>query len=157
MSKEADDQIENLDDLQAADATDEAALNSESADAGTSTSLDSSSPYSTQLKGLLTQYQSALTKRSTDRTALLAEAQRKLLARAEDPMGQASMYFKMAGALAKPTRTGGFGETLSNVGEALGPEVEKMQARKDALSDLQLKYKQMGLDQDVGEIGRAHV
>lgn len=155
MAKEDDDQIETVDQLEAEDAKDQAQLDAEGSDDSTSTStgLDSGSPYSAQLKSLLTQYQGALTKRSTDRTAILAEAQRKLLARAEDPMGQAAMYFKVAGALGKPTRTGSFGETIGNVGEALAPEVEKMQARKDALSDLQMKYKQMGLDQDVNDLG----
>jgi len=155
MAKEDDDQIETVDQLEAEDAKDQAQLDAEGSDdaIGTSTGLDSGSPYSAQLKSLLTQYQGALTKRSTDRTAILAEAQRKLLARAADPMGEAAMYFKMAGAFGKPTRTGSFGETMGNVGEALAPEVEKMQARKDALSDLQMKYKQMGLDQDVNDLG----
>jgi hypothetical protein len=154
-NEDDDAQIENADQLEAVDAKDQAQLDAEgSNDAiGTSTGLDSTSPYSTQLKSLLTQYQGALTKRSTDRTAILAEAQRKLLARAEDPMGQAALMFKVAGAFGKPTRTGAFGETLGNVGEAVAPELEKMQARKDALSDLQLKYKQVGLDQDVSDIG----
>ena len=125
----------------------------ETSDAGTSEALDSTSPYATQLKSLLTRYQGALTKRAKDRTTILAEAQAKLLERVNDPMGQAAMMFKVAGALGKPTRTGAIGETFGNVGEAMAPELEKMQARKDALTDLQLKYKQAGLDQDVTDVG----
>ena len=142
--------ITNVEQLEEVDAKDQAALDSETVD--TPSVLDSTSPYSKELKGLLTQYQGALTKRSTERTAILAEAQKKLLARAEDPLGQAAMLFKVAGAFGKPTKTGSFGETLGNVGEALAPEVERMQARKDALTDLQLKYKQAGLDQEVGDL-----
>jgi len=151
---EDDAEISSVEELETADAKDQAELDAESTDAlgSTSVGLDSTSPYSKELKGLLTQYQGALSKRTTERTAILAEAQRKLLARAEDPMGQAAMYFKVAGALGKPTKTGSFGETIGNVGEALAPEIEKMQTRKDALSDLQLKYKQMGLDQDVSDL-----
>jgi len=142
--------ITNVEQLEEVDAKDQAALDSETVD--TPSVLDSTSPYSKELKGLLTQYQGALTKRSKERTAILAEAQQKLLARAEDPLGQAAMLFKVAGAFGKPTKTGSFGETLGNVGEALAPEVERMQARKDALTDLQLKYKQTGLDQDVSDL-----
>ena len=146
--------ITNVDELEAADARDRAALDAEATDgkSETTSTLDSTSPYSTELKGLLSQYQGALTKRSTERTAILAEAQKRLLARAEDPMNQAAMLFRMSAAFGKPTRTGSFGETMSNVGEALAPDIEKMQARKEALSDLQLKYKQAGLDQDVGDL-----
>lgn len=146
--------ITNVDELEAADARDQAALDADTTDSKseTTSTLDSTSPYSTELKGLLSQYQGALTKRSTERTAILAEAQKRLLARAEDPMNQAAMLFRMSAAFGKPTRTGSFGETLSNVGESLAPDIERMQARKEALSDLQLKYKQTGLDQDVGDL-----
>jgi hypothetical protein len=113
--------------------TDNTGMETETPEVSTTSTFDSSSPYVNELKGLLTQYQGALSKRSTERTKVLAEAQRRLLARAEDPMGQAAALFRMSAAFGKPTRTGGFGETLSNVGEAIAPELEKMQARKEAL------------------------
>lgn len=147
-----DAQVLPADSSNASFAGDTSGVEPEAQDVGTSGALDSTSPYAAQLKGLLTQYQGALTKRSTERTAILADAQKKLLARAEDPMGQAAMMFRVAGALGKPTRTGAFGETLSNVNEAIAPELEKMQARKEALQDLQLRYRQAGLDQDVGDL-----
>lgn len=145
---EETEQIETVEDLNAADARDQATLDTEAE----STAFDASAPYSTELKSLLNQYQGALGKRATERTAILAEAQKRLLARAEDPMGQAAALFRMSAAFGKPTRTGSFGETLSNVSEAIAPEVEKMQARKEALADLQLKYRQAGLDQEVGDL-----
>jgi len=145
---EETEQIETVEDLKAADARDQATLDTEAE----STTFDASAPYSKELKGLLTQYQGALGKRTTERAAILAEAQKRLLARAEDPMGQAAALFRISAAFGKPTRTGSFGETLSNVSEAIAPEVEKMQARKEALADLQLKYRQAGLDQEVGDL-----
>lgn len=45
---------------------------------------------------------------------------RQMSERAESPTSRAEMYFRLASAFGAPTRTGTFGETLSNVGKELG-------------------------------------
>jgi hypothetical protein len=63
---------------------------------------------------------------------------------------RASLLFQAAGALGKPTRSGGFGETLGNLGEAMaGPlskEAEKQRARAQQLQQLQLARQKLGME-----------
>jgi len=63
---------------------------------------------------------------------------------------KASLLFQAAGALGKPTRSGGFGETLGNLGEAMaGPlskEAEKQRARTQQLQQLQLARQKLGME-----------
>jgi hypothetical protein len=63
---------------------------------------------------------------------------------------KASLLFQAAGALGKPTRSGGFGETLGNLGEAMaGPlskEAEKQRARAQQLQQLQLARQKLGME-----------
>jgi hypothetical protein len=63
---------------------------------------------------------------------------------------KASMLFQAAGALGKTTRSGGFGETLGNLGEAMaGPlskEAEKQRARAQQLQQLQLARQKLGME-----------
>lgn len=54
----------------------------------------------------------------------------------EAPESKAEMYFRLAAALAAPTRTGGLGETMSNAAQALGEY--KASARKEAANKLEL-------------------
>lgn len=63
---------------------------------------------------------------------------------------KASLLFQAAGALGKPTRSGGFGETLGNLGEAMaGPlskEAEKQRTRAQQLQQLQLARQKLGME-----------
>jgi hypothetical protein len=63
---------------------------------------------------------------------------------------RASLLFQAAGALGKPTRSGGFGETLGNLGEAMaGPlskEAEKQRARAQQLQQLQMARQKLGME-----------
>jgi hypothetical protein len=116
--------------------------------------LSANSPYAKQLSGMLEQYTTSLKERSTERKTVLQEAEKKLLARINDPMDQAATYFKLASAFGKPTRTGGFGETLGNVAGAAGELAEERSKKTAALEDLRSKYKLSGLDQDVDDLGK---
>lgn len=116
--------------------------------------LSPNSPYASQLSSMLDQYSTTLKQRSTERKTVLQEAEQKLLARINDPMDQAATYFKLASAFGKPTRTGGFGETLSNVAGAAGEAAEERSKKTAALEDLRSKYKLSGLDQDVDDLGK---
>lgn len=63
---------------------------------------------------------------------------------------KASLLFQAAGALGKNTRSGGFGETLGNLGEAMaGPlskEAEKQRTRAQQLQQLQLARQKLGME-----------
>jgi len=54
----------------------------------------------------------------------------------ESPESKSEMWFKLAAALGAPTKTGSFGETLSNAAGALGEY--KKDARAEAVNKLQL-------------------
>ena len=129
-------------------------LDSTESGGGSYPALSPSSPYAKQLSGMLEQYTTSLKERSTERKAVLQEAEQKLLQRINDPMDQAATYFKLAAAFGKPTRTGGFGETLGNVAEAAGSAAEERSKKTAALEDLRSKYKLSGLDQDVDDLGK---
>jgi hypothetical protein len=63
---------------------------------------------------------------------------------------KASMLFQAAGALGAPTRSGGFGETIGNLGTALaGPlskQAEAQRQRQQQLQQLQLARQKMGME-----------
>ena len=63
---------------------------------------------------------------------------------------KAALLFQAAGALGKTTRSGGLGETLGNLGEAMaGPlskEAEKQRARAQQLQQLQLARQKLGME-----------
>lgn len=70
---------------------------------------------------------------------------------------KAEMWFSLASALAQPTKTGSFGETLGNTAEALGKSAasrreyegkvaDTMLQREQDLSDLGAKYDLKGMD-----------
>lgn len=115
--------------------------------------IDASNPYSKQLQDLLKRQTLATTKASTERSAALKAATERLLARSQNTgVEDAAMYFRLAGALGKPTRTGGFGETLGNFSEALAPELEKRSQRKRDYEDLMEKYKLQASAADVSDL-----
>ena len=85
--------------------------------------------------------------------AYLASLQQQEGALAQQGMSdydKASLLFQAAGALGKTTRSGGFGETLGNLGEAMaGPlskEAEKQRTRAQQLQQLQLARQKIGME-----------
>jgi hypothetical protein len=71
-----------------------------------------------------------------------------------DPYTKASLMFQAAGALAAPTRSGGFGESLGALGSQLaGPLMQQAQAersRQDKLQQLQLARAKMATEMQSG-------
>mgnify|MGYP003704418071 CR=1 FL=1 len=112
---------------------------------GYTSSRGQANPYTGQLQTLLTKYLENTEKASTEKQALLDKARERIMARSAGP-DQAEIAFRLAAALGKPTRTGGFGETLGNVAEAtVGALAEKRRAQQE-LEDLDLKYRLAGSD-----------
>ena len=76
--------------------------------------------------------------------AALRQARERLLARKRDP---SEMWFRLAEALGRPTRTGAFGETLGFVGGAMADELQK---RREFEQGRQTEL--LGLDQALSGI-----
>jgi hypothetical protein len=118
-------------------------------------SIDASNQYAPQLKSLLQQYSQKSSTAASERRRLMQEATTKLLARSQNTNADdAAMYFRLAGALGKPTRTGSFGEQLGNFSEAIAPEIERREEKKRAVQELTDKYKLQGAESDVQDIER---
>jgi len=64
---------------------------------------------------------------------------RQMAERGESPTSRAEMYFRLASAFGAPTRTGTFGETLSNVGKELGEYTKGRRAEESERRGLMLK------------------
>jgi len=64
---------------------------------------------------------------------------RQMAQRGESPTSRAEMYFRLASAFGAPTRTGTFGETLSNVGKELGEYTKGRRAEESERRGLMLK------------------
>lgn len=87
------------------------------------------------------------------RQAYLASLQQQESALGEQGMSgydKAALLFQAAGALGQTTRSGGFGETLGNLGTAMaGPlskEAEKQRARAQQLQQLQLARQKLAME-----------
>lgn len=106
---------------------------------GYTSSRGAANPYTGQLQALLTKYLENSEKTSTDKQALLDKARERIMARSAGP-DSAEMAFRLAAAFGKPTRTGGFGETLGNVAEATAESLATQRKSKQELEDLTLKY-----------------
>jgi len=106
---------------------------------GFSSSKDAVNPYTTQLTELLGKYLKQSEKSATDKQALLDKARERVMARSAGP-DSAEMAFRLAAALGKPTKTGGFGETLANVAETTGEALSQRRKSRQELEDLNLKY-----------------
>jgi hypothetical protein len=118
-------------------------------------SVDATNSYAPQLKSLLQQYSQKSSAAATEKRRLMQEATTKLLARSQNTNAEdAAMYFRLAGALGKPTRTGSFGEQLGNFAEAAAPEIERREAKKREYEDLMTKYKLQGADSEVQDLER---
>jgi len=112
---------------------------------GYSSSRGAANPYTGQLQTLLTKYLENTEKSATDKQALLDKARERIMARSAGP-DQAEMAFRIAAALGKPTRTGGFGETLGNLAETTGEALSQRRKASQELEDLNLKYQLAAAD-----------
>lgn len=122
---------------------------------GYSSSRGAANPYTGQLQTLLTKYLENTEKAATDKQALLDKARERVMARSAGP-DQAEMAFRLAAALGKPTRTGSFGETLSNVAETTGEALSQRRKATQELEDLNLKY-QLAASDAKGEGQKAQI
>lgn len=104
------------------------------------------------VNNLLGQSIKGLEESRNKKRAILDKAITDLQSRLPSPMGQtgpsAEEYFKLAAAMGAPTRTGGFGETLSNFAGAAGDILGKRRESDRSLQDLMLKYELQGADLD---------
>lgn len=77
------------------------------------------------------------------------------------PTEKAALMFQAAGALAAPTRTGAFGESLGALGTAIsGPllkQAEADRARQEKLLQLQMAREKMALEMPTGEVGASEL
>lgn len=129
------------DDVEGEDTNDEGQGSAQVASsAGYTSSRGAANPYTGQLQTLLTKYMQQSEKSATDKQTLLDDARERIMARSTGP-DSAEMAFRLAAALGKPTRTGGFGETLSNVAEATTTGLAERRKANQELEDLNLKYK----------------
>lgn len=76
---------------------------------------------------------------NTQTAKILKQAQEVLLARA-NPENSPEMYFRLAAAFGKPTRTGAFGESLGYANEALAEEAARREKYRQAYEETKLKY-----------------
>jgi hypothetical protein len=106
---------------------------------GYTSSRGAANPYTGQLQTLLTKYLQNSEKSATDKQALLDKARERIMARSAGP-DSAEMAFRLAAAFGRPTKTGGFGETLGNVAEATAESLASQRKTKQELEDLTLKY-----------------
>lgn len=58
----------------------------------------------------------------------------------EEAPSKAEMYFRLAAAFGKPTKTGHFAESLGNVGEVLGEQAKEGRAQRKAERALKLQF-----------------
>ena len=129
------------DDVEGEDTNEEASGSTQVASsAGYTSSRGAANPYTGQLQTLLTKYMQQSEKSATDKQTLLDEARERIMARSTGP-DSAEMAFRLAAALGKPTRTGGFGETMANVAEATTTGLAERRKANQELEDLNLKYK----------------
>jgi len=112
---------------------------------GFSSSRGATNPYTGQLQALLNKYLEQTEKSATDKQALLDQARERIMARSAGP-DSAEMAFRIAAALGKPTRTGGFGETLGNVAETTSEGLSQRRKAMQELEDLNLKYQLASAD-----------
>lgn len=112
---------------------------------GFSSSRGAANPYTGQLQTLLTKYLQNSEKTATDKQALLDKARERIMARSAGP-DQAEIAFRLAAAFGKPTRTGSFGETLSNVAETTSEALSQRRKGAQELEDLNLKYQLASAD-----------
>ena len=84
----------------------------------------------------------ARTKAETENTSFYKMLEKALGDTKEEAPSKAEMYFRLAAAFGKPTKTGHFAESLGNVGEVLGEQAKEGRAQRKAERALKL---QLGL------------
>jgi hypothetical protein len=93
------------------------------------------SVYGTELAG-------ARTRAETESKSFNDMLEKALAGTKEEAPSKAEMYFRLAAAFGKPTKTGHFAESLGNVGEVLGEQAKEERAQRKAERALKL---QLGL------------
>jgi len=93
------------------------------------------SVYGTELAG-------ARTRAETESKSFNDMLEKALAGTKEEAPSKAEMYFRLAAAFGKPTKTGNFAESLGNVGEVLGEQAKEERAQRKAERALKL---QLGL------------
>ena len=103
---------------------------------------------SSPLSNALNKQIAGLEKGRSEKKLVIDQAIKDLSSR-EAPSGpSAEELFRLMGAFAAPTKTGGFAETLGNVGTVGADILGKRSAAKTSLQDLKTKYKLQGIDVD---------
>ena len=100
----------------------------------------------------LPKYARELELASQKKMQLMQEATNRLLQRQkqlEEPN-----WFGIAAALGKPTRTGNFAESLSNVNEVLAASQQQKMANRQAIDDLMMKYKVAQVEEPAERLGK---
>lgn len=115
------------------------------APARTSSPASSASPLEGMLERYLTPTGSGSRELTEARRRSQSESEafynmiRQMAERGESPTSRAEMYFRLASAFGAPTRTGTFGETLSNVGKELGEYTKGRRAEEAERRGLMLR------------------
>jgi hypothetical protein len=89
-----------------------------------------------------TELASARTRAETESKSFNDMLEKALAGTKEEAPSKAEMYFRLAAAFGKPTKTGHFAESLGNVGEVLGEQAKEERAQRKAERALKL---QLGL------------
>jgi hypothetical protein len=96
-------------------------------------------PYVNAATQAYSQYKTARKQEISATSEILKRAQDMLLARA-NPQNSPEMYFRLAAALGKPTRTGAFAESLGYANEALADEVARREKYRQEYETAKLRY-----------------
>lgn len=96
-------------------------------------------PYVELASAAFLDYKKKRQEENTQTAQILKQAQDVLLARA-NPENSPEMYFRLAAAFGKPTRTGAFGESLGYANEALAEEAARREKYRQAYEETKLKY-----------------
>jgi hypothetical protein len=96
-------------------------------------------PYVDLASAAFLDYKKRRQEENTQTAQILKQAQDVLLARA-NPENSPEMYFRLAAAFGKPTKTGAFGESLGYANEALAEEAARREKYRQAYEETKLKY-----------------
>lgn len=100
------------------------------------------SKYTGEDSGYGKELSDARTRAETENTSFYKMLEKALGDTKEEAPSKAEMYFRLAAAFGKPTKTGHFAESLGNVGEVLGEQAKEERAQRKAERALKL---QLGL------------
>lgn len=96
-------------------------------------------PYVDLASAAFLDYKKRRQEENTQTAQILKQAQEVLLARA-NPENSPEMYFRLAAAFGRPTKTGAFGESLGYANEALADEAARREKYRQAYEETKLKY-----------------